>query len=493
LTTAIVGGLVVDGTGGAPTPADVLIRGDRIVRVAPPAALGTEGIATKIVATGKAVCPGFIDVHAHDDLAVFEHPGLEFKLSQGVTTEIVGNCGLGVAPLTDEMRADLVGSRGFLSAVLGPSSAAPWTTSAEYANAIREDPPALNVGILAPHSAIRRSVVGADERPASVAELDRMRHLVEDAMDAGALGMSTGLAYSPGRAADTAEVVALASVMAERGGVYATHIRDESDAVHVALDEALAIGDRAGCRVHISHLKAFGRANWGKVDRLLARIDDADASCDVYPYTAASTFLADAMNAGSALTPIQPEDITIASARGAEDVVGRSLDEIARVWSVTPDEAVRRILDVASGRVSVVYFGMSEDDVATVVRHERSVFGSDGLPTLEGAPHPRLFGTFPKVIREFVATRRDLSLAEMARKAAAVPARIFGIADRGHVAEGAFADIVILDPSRVRDNATYAEPKRIASGIDVVFVNGTVAWRNGAPTGGRAGRLIRLP
>jgi N-acyl-D-aspartate/D-glutamate deacylase len=317
-----------------------------------------------------------------------------------------------------------------------------------------------------------------------------MRALVSDAMQSGALGMSTGLAYSFGRAADLNELVSLAMVVAQAGGVYTSHVRNESDTVDEALDEALMIGQSAGCQVHVSHLKALGRANWGKVVGLLERIGAAGATCDVYPYTAASTFLRDAMRAGGTVTPIEPAAISIASAPGVPGVVGKTLDDIARGWKVSPAEAADLLLKRIPSGVSVVYFGMSADDISLVVRDARSVFGSDGLPTLEGAPHPRLFGTFPRGIRRHVMEKEDLSLPEAIRKSTSASAEIFGLRGRGRIEEGAFADVVVFDPACIRDEATFAEPKQYASGIDAVLVNGTLAWEDGAPTGAMRGRVL---
>lgn len=483
---------MVDGTGRAPFIGDVWIEGERITRIE-----ATNGSTPRapsdadIDATGKVVAPGFIDVHAHDDLAVLRTPLMPFKVSQGITTVIVGNCGIGVAPTSPALIRELHGGPGHRSAALGAVDDVPWRTFGGYLDQVDESRPALNVAALVGHNTIRAAVCGEEERPVSAAELRLMVDEVASAMDSGALGLSSGLIYAPGRAADVAELGAMAAAAGERGGLYVTHLRNEADGLADAIDEALTIGDRARCRVHISHLKAAGRGNWGSMPAVVERLGALpQVTVDVYPYTAASTFLREALGAAGRRTPVLPSEVIIASAAEYPRAEGQTLEQLAGAWKVTAEEAVNRLTDLSPGGVTVVYFVMSERDVETVLRFDKAMIGTDGVPN-GSRPHPRLYGTFPRLFGRYVRGQGQPTLVEAVRRCTSLAASTFGLARRGSLEVGKFADVVTFDLASVIDEATYTDPIAYSSGIDCVMVNGQVAWAAGRPTGARAGTAIR--
>jgi N-acyl-D-aspartate/D-glutamate deacylase len=488
----IRGGTVVDGSGGAPFVADVWIDEDRIVAIERAAARSGRGrAALEIDATGKVVAPGFIDVHAHDDLAVIRTPLMPFKVSQGITTVVVGNCGIGVAPTNDALVRELRGGPGHRSAALGSVEDIQWTSFGDYLDCVDQARPATNVAALVGHNTIRATVCGEEERPVSAIELERMIEQVSAAMDAGALGLSSGLIYAPGRAADLEELGAMAAAAGSQGGLYVTHLRSEADELTAAIVEALAIGERGDCRVHISHLKAAGRGNWGTMEAVVARLAGLpQVTVDVYPYTAASTFLREALGAAGRRTPVLPSEVLIASAPEYSESEGKTLEALAESWGITGPEAAEKLSSLCPAGVTVVYFVMSEPDVEAVLGFDRAMIGTDGIPN-GSRPHPRLYGTFPRVFGRYVRDRAVSTLTDTVRRATSLPAATFGLTDRGSIAVGKFADLVVFDPTTIADNATYTEPAQFASGIAQVIVNGQLAWQDGGSTGARAGVAIR--
>jgi N-acyl-D-aspartate/D-glutamate deacylase len=485
-TVLLHGGTLVDGTGAPARAADVLIEGDTIAAVLDPGAAAPQG-ARRVDAGGRLVCPGFIDVHTHDDLAIVREPGLPAKLRQGVTTVIVGNCGFAAAP-SGRAHAwrDGVGA-----AVMGPEPEdAGWTSVGGYLEAVAAAGPAVNVALLAGHNALRLAAAGTDETELDEPALARMVDAAAAAMDAGALGVSTGLIYPPGHAASEAELIELARVAAAAGGLYVTHLRDESDGLDDAVEEALSIGAAAGCPVHVSHLKAAGRANWGRLERTVRRLREAGATTDVYPYTAASTALMPALRAAGVGPPVA-SDYIISAAPGAEELEGLTLEEIARRWETEPLAAADRIDALTGGRASVVYFVMCEEDVERALAYERTVIGSDGLPVRDGRPHPRLYGSFPRVLTRYVRERGVLALEEAVRRMTGLAASVFGLSGRGLVRPGLAADLVVVDPERLDDRASYEQPAVHPDGIDLVMVNGAVALDARGGSTARAGRVLR--
>lgn len=470
----IRGGTVVDGTGGPPVAADVAICDDRIAAVGN---LGGLAADDEIEAADLVVAPGFIDVHTHDDRLLLVDPDVTPKASQGVTTVVVGNCGVSIAPygragappppLNLLLRDD---DRRF------PGVAA-------YLDCLDRAPAALNSAFLVGHTTLRAEVMGDDlTRPAHEDEIATMRELLAEGLEAGAIGLSSGLFYPPAQAAPASEVAALAELLAPVGGVLASHIRDEGDDVMAAIDEAAEIGRQAGARLQISHHKAVGRANYGRVRETLARIDEIrerqPIGLDAYPYTAGSTVLLPDLAAAA-------ERVLIAWSEALPDAVGRDLADVAAELGCDEREACDRLQPAGA-----VYFAMSEEDVRRVLAYPRTVIGSDGLPG-DVRPHPRLWGTFPRVLGHYVREVGLFALEEGVHRMTGLPASEFGLVDRGEVRPGAFADLVLFDPGTIEDRATYDDPMRPAAGIAAVFVNGRPVWRNGTPTGERPGRAIR--
>jgi N-acyl-D-amino-acid deacylase len=480
----IRGGTVFDGTSARGRSADVSVRGERIEQVGGVKLRG----AREIDASGLALAPGFIDVHTHDDFAAVLHPDMAFKVCGGVTTCVVGNCGFGAAPWR---QASLM-ARAF-----HPKAELPeWQGYEGYLGRLEAEPPSVNIGALVGHGTLRLAAMGNEPRPPTSDELGRMEADLREGLAAGALGLSTGLIYDPGRHAATEEIVALASQVAETGGLYATHMRNEADALVESVEEAIEIGERAGVPVQISHHKAAGRKNWGSVRESLACIEAARARglevhADQYPYTAGSTVLGAILGAGGrGAGAVQPEAVVLASTADHPDWEGRSLADLAVEWGVAAPEAGRRALAEEPGATVVVHM-MCEEDVRTVMRHPTTMIGSDGIPTLEGRPHPRLYGTFARVLGHYAREEGLFPLEEAIHRMTGLPARVFGLGERGVLRGGAFADLVVFDAGRIIDRGTFEDPNQYPDGIAHVFVNGTQVVRDGAHTGERPGRALR--
>ncbi len=477
---------VLDGTGAPPRTADVAIEDGRIVRVGE----ARDGGAREIDATGLTLAPGFVDTHAHDDGALLRYPGMEFKLAQGCTTVVAGNCGFSVAPATREAGRLVTGSA--ILAIGG--SPVTWTDLAGYLEAVDGRRPAVNAIMLAGHNTLRYAAMGNEQRPPAAEEQARMRGWVEEAMAQGACGLSTGLIYEPGRWCATEELIDLCRPVAAAKGVYATHMRNEGDQLLDAVEETLRIGREAGCAVHISHHKATGKANWGRVAASLARVDQATGSqavtLDMYPYIAGSTRL-EALYRIGRIDGEYAQALRLATVPGHPEWDGLRVTEVADLLDLPVDQAVKRILEGRGSETLVIQFTMDEVDVETNLRHPLVMVGSDGLPVLEGKPHPRLFGTFPRVLGRYVRERGVLTLEEAVRRMTSLPARVFGLAGRGVITEGAWADLVLFDPATVADTATWDDPKREPEGIALVVVNGAVALENGRHTGAGSGRALR--
>jgi N-acyl-D-amino-acid deacylase len=477
--------LIADGTGAPLAEGHVAVADGRIVSASTePAPAGPATV--ELDGGGRLVCsPGFIDVHTHDDAALLRHPGLEFKIAQGCTSVVIGNCGFSGFPATgiDDIESVAWGD---------------WADLDQFRQAVTARGFACNAMALIGHNTIRTIVIGRQEQaePAP-GELREMRGHVERAMDQGACGLSTGLIYTPGKWSGTEEIIELATAAGERGGLYASHMRNEGDRLLDSVAETLRVGREAGCGVHISHHKAGGRQNWGKVSESLAAVDAAnaeggDVTLDFYPYTASSGPMAEYVSADT-VTQEWAERNQVANCPPFPRYQGRMLAAIAVAEGVTVADLVRQILGAPGGRrTNVIGFGLSEADLVTNVRHPLMMVGSDGVPDLDGMPHPRLFGTFPRVIAEYVRRLRVLSLEEAVRRMTSLSADRFGLADRGRVIEGGWADLVVFDPDSVRDVATYDDPKREPDGVAWVVVNGRLAYDHGRHTGARAGRLLRF-
>jgi N-acyl-D-amino-acid deacylase len=466
--------LLIDGSGDIPRRGDLAVHGDRIVGLGE---LGALHGGVEHDASGYALAPGFIDVHTHDDRLLLTDPTVACKASQGVTTVVTGNCGLSLAPLTFAGRPpsplDLVAEDG---TQCYPSFAA-------YRAALAQSPPAVNVLALVGHTTLRIGALSRLDRPADRAEIARMQAALEASLAAGAIGLSTGLFYPPAQAAPTAEVIALAEVLRAHDALYTTHMRDEGDRVVTSLRETFEIGSASGAAVVISHHKCAGRANHGRSRETLALIDEARlhqrVGLDVYPYIAGSTMLDPDRSMGATR-------IVVTWSKGMPEAAGRDLAELAREHGVSQREMAERLRPAGA-----IYFMMSEADVQRILAHPAAMIGSDGLPH-DTHPHPRLWGTFPRVLGHYARELGLFPLEEAVRKMTALPAAQFGVVDRGALRVGAFADLVLFDPETVIDEATFEAPARPARGIARVWVNGRATWDEAAATGARPGRLLPL-
>ena len=468
------GGDVINGTGATRVRADVAVTGDRITAIGD---LGEMRAGRRVDATGRVVAPGFIDVHTHDDNLLFRDADMTPKTSQGVTTVVVGNCGISLAPLVLQGAApppplDL----------LGNGSDYRFERFGDYLDALDETPAAANAAFLIGHSTLRLGAMSDVERGASANEIDAMAKVVEEAMQSGATGFSTGLIYAPNKAAPTDEIVALAQVASDGGGIYVTHMRNEGVDIDKSLDETFEIGRRANLPIVVSHHKCAGKENHGRSAETLARFDSArggqKVGLDVYPYTAGSTvIMVDMVDAAARVI------ITWSDAR--PEFAGRDLADIAAELGCSARDAAARLIPGGA-----IYFLMDEADVQRILAYPHAMVGSDGLPH-DKHPHPRLWGTFPRVLGHYARDLGLFTLEDAVRRMTGLSAEQFGLKDRGVLRQGAFADITMFNPETVIDSSTFEQPTTPAAGIDVVMVNGEVIREQGRVTGARPGRALR--
>ena len=516
----IRGGTVIDGTGAPRSIADVLIHRGHIVRVGDASA---EPALRTIEAAGQVVAPGFIDIHAHSDEAMFLNDALESALHMGVTLVVNGNCGGSSAPVYGCAASDL--DRDLSRSNLVRS----WATFAEYADAVERARPAINVCSFVGHGTLRSSVMGPVARAPSGKELAAMRELLRQALLEGAVGLSSGLIYPPSAFADAAELASLCAEVRSLDRLYASHIRNEGAGLLEAVEENLEIGRRSGVRVQLSHHKAAGEGNWGLVERSTALIERAraqgqDVAADQYPYTASSTGLsvvipnwvheggpsamclrlADPVILGRIATEETEtgrawERIVIARARQRPDWAGRSVADLAGAAGKDPLSWVAEALILHEGAVDIIHHSMDEGDVRLVMAKPWVCIGSDSRanapygPLSFGKPHPRSYGTFPRVLGRYVREVGLFSLEEAVRKMTTLPASRLHLEGRGVVRAGAWADLVIFDPDLIGDVATYDDPHRYPTGTLQVIVNGAVVLDGGETVAGvRPGRFLRL-
>jgi len=472
--TILSGGLVVDGTGAAAYRGDIAIASGKIAAIGD---LSQADVAERVDCSGLVVAPGFIDAHTHDDAILFDFPDMPMKTSQGVTTVVAGNCGVSVGAV------DLPGDPPPPLDLLGDRRTYRFPRFGDWRKALADAPASVNSIGMVGHSSLRVQTMGDLGRPADAKEQAAMERIAEGAMADGALGLSTGLFYAPARMAPTREVTALARIAAKAGGIYATHLRDEGEFLEEAVDEALQIGREAGLPVVLSHHKAAGKPYHGKTARTLARIDAARAdqpvALDVYPYVASSTVL-----------NVERLDVStkvlITWSKALPEARGRDLGELAAEHGLD-----LRAMAAKLQPAGAIYFMMDEADVRRVLAWPEAMIGSDGLPH-DTHPHPRLWGTFPRVLGHYARDLKLFPLEEAVRKMTSLPARRFGLAGRGTLAKGKWADIATFDAALVIDRATFETPTRPAAGIARVYVNGECVWRDGAPTGRRPGRCLAL-
>jgi N-acyl-D-aspartate/D-glutamate deacylase len=463
---------VLDGSGAAPEPLDLAILGDRIFNISPGLQIDAS---SSVDAEGLVLAPGFIDTHTHDDISVIRTPAMLPKLSQGVTTVIVGNCGISAAPVR------LRGEPPDPMNLLGDADAFCYPTFAAYVAAVDEARPAVNVAALVGHTSLRHNHMDRLDRSATAAEIDSMRAQLREALDSGALGLSSGLAYLSANFASTEEVSTLAQPLPAAGAVYTTHMRSETDAILAAMDEAFEIGRLSHVPTIISHLKCAGIDNWGRSGEVLDALNHARASqpvgCDCYPYAAGSSTL-DLRQVDERVT------ITITWSTPHPEMAGQSLYQIAAAWEVTQLDAARRLQPAGA-----IYHSIFEEDMRSILRHPATMIGSDGLPN-DPRPHPRLWGTFPRVLGRYCREEKLFSLPAAIYKMTGMPAQRFGLAQRGRIHEGYYADLVLFDPERIIDTATFSDPIRPAVGIEYVWVNGSLAYTSQGSMENRSGRFL---
>jgi N-acyl-D-amino-acid deacylase len=424
---------------------------------------------------GCVLSPGFIDAHTHDDLAVIHSPDMLPKLSQGVTTVVVGNCGISAAPV------QLNGPLPDPMNLLGEADAFRYKTFADYVAAVNAARPSVNVAALVGHTALRNNHMDRLDRTATPAEINGMREQLREALAAGAIGLSTGLAYLSAFSASAEEVIELAEPLAEAGAIYTTHMRSETEPIIDAMNEAFRIAGRARVPLVISHLKCAGIANWGRAAEVLGTLESAAAhqhvGCDCYPYAA-----------GSSTLDLRQIDervrVSITWSTPHPEMAGRDMADIAATWGISQLEAAKRLQPAGA-----IYHSISEEDMQKILRHPATMIGSDGLPN-DPMPHPRLWGTFPRVLGYYSRDKKLFSLSEAVRKMTGLSAARFGLADRGFIKQGYKADLVLFHPESIRDVATFADPVRASDGIEKVWVNGVLSYTSAGSTGERAGRFL---
>ncbi len=500
------------------------MQGDRIERILrsgepEPAA------ARRIEADGRVIAPGFIDVHSHSDVAPLSEPQMESTLRQGVTTVVVGNCGSSAFPVTGASQMSA------LSWGAAPGLRMDWGSFDEYLERVDAARPAVNVAALLGHGTLRTAAMGMERRAPTTDEMATMRYLLAEGLEAGAVGLSSGLVYPPGLHATTEEVAKLASVVAPVGGLYVSHVRGEGDRVFEAVSECIEIGRWASIPSHVSHLKVETEPMWGRADDLLALIDGArsradDVSADQYPYTAWETELSSILPPWASLEEIPRltadragherlvrdvadglpgwqstvkgvgwDRLVIGAHAPEPELIGLSIAAIAAERGRTSEESAFDLL-IADPHTVVVGHAMIEEDVRTIAGRSDIMVGSDSHAVSPGGllgrfrVHPRYYGTFPRVLARYVREEALLTLEAAVRKMTSLAADRFGLAGRGRIAAGAFADLALFDPGRIADLATFDEPHRFPRGIEIVIVNGRVAW-DGERYGERAGRTLR--
>ena len=513
---------VIDGTGGPPLPgADVGVRGDRIEAVGD---LSSREADRHLDLGGLVLAPGFIDLHTHSDRSLLHSPRMENSVTQGVTLEVAGNCGLFMGlTLPDggfELERRISHDMGGLA----------WRSVPEFLETVERSGFSANMAFLAGHGTLRKRAMGLAGREPSPAEMDTMKRILRESMESGTVGLSTGLEYTPSRYARTEELIELSKVVAEFGGFYATHMRNEAEGLLDSIAETLRIAREAGVPAQVSHHKAEGKANWGKVKESLAMMDDAraagiDVLCDQYPYTAFMTGLSvrvlppwaqdgtleevaerlkrpefeervvDALRA-------EPRDwdlLQIAVVHGDRTMQGRTVAALAAERGLDPEVFVVRLLAAEHGLVGCIAFQMSEEDVKTVMRHPFTAIGSDSAAISphgkrsQDKIHPRAYGTFARVLGHYARDEGLFPLEEGVRRMTSLPAQRLRLSDRGTIHGGAFADLVAFDPARIIDTATYPEPHAFARGVQHVWVNGKAVIERGRHTGALPGRVLRRP
>lgn len=517
----IKNGTILDGTGRQEFLGDIGIKNGKILTLENSGIIDDSSALNIINAKGLKVTPGFIDIHSHTDTGLFINPNAESKIRQGVTTEAAGQDGSSVAPRKSHFPDEeyKVDDR-------------QWESFNDFFKLLEENKSAINFATFVGQGTIRGFVVGQNDRPATNEEIEQMKRLVIEALEQGVFGVSTGLEYTPGSFATTEEIIELCKVMKTKGGIYATHMRNEDDRVLEAIEEAIAIGKVAGVPVNISHLKVQGKSNWHKIEQVFALIQNANNSgtrvtMDRYPYTAFSTGLSNLFPLWSReggtekfLQRLEDENLFITlkayvlsrvESLSSWDAVliagvdkkenkqyeGKTILQIVSETDEDPFEFTRRLLIDERGRVSMCGFGMSEENTKSILAHPYCMVASDGSARAtygklsEGNPHPRSYGTFPRFLGRYVRDEKIVSLPEAIRKITSLPAETLGISDRGRIVAGMYADIVCFDFDNIIDKADYVKPHQYPEGIEYVLVNGEVVIDKGEHTGKLAGKVLK--
>jgi len=526
----IKNGRLIDGTGNPYYKADIGITNGRIGCIGRD--IDPKGAQRVIDAHDLIVAPGFFDAHSHDDLYLLVNPTCDEKVLQGATTTIIGNCGFSAAPISEEFRADMRDALAIIGAQHIPKEDLGNHSFDDFLRGLESKKPGINVIPLVGHSTVRTAVVGSANRAPTDSELKRMKEFVVGAMKEGAFGISTGLIYAPGNYAKTGEIIELAKAASKFNGIYATHLRSESDSVIPAIAEAIVIGEEANLPIHISHHKVAGKDNWGKSVETLkmmaeARARGLEVTCDQYPYRAGSTFLAallppnilaggpevfskklkDPRIRDAVVEEIKKDkggrwenlikrsgfdNIVIALSLNHHDYIGKSIAGIAKIENKNPyDVILDLVVEEKRGTIAIL-FSMDEEDIQRIMKNPLTMIGTDGIPGFgTGKVHPRLTGTFPRILGRYVREEGILGLEEAIRKMTSFPARTFGVKQKGLLMEGFDADIVIFNPSTIIDKSTYEDPQKKPQGINYVLVNGEIAVENGHVTGATSGKILR--
>jgi N-acyl-D-amino-acid deacylase len=521
------GGTLVDGTGAPLRQADVGVRGERVVAVGD---LGQREAHRRVNASSLLVAPGFIDIHAHSELTLLVDPRAASKVRQGITSEVSGQCGLSVAPLVGQARDEFAVWAARWELEPG------WTSLEDYFRILEGQGLALNFGTLTGHGNLRNAAMGSAARPPTGAELGAMEKMLAQSLEQGSLGLSSGLFYTPSSYAGPLELAVLGQVVVERGGLYATHIRNEGRRLRNSIEEALDVARASGVPVQISHLKLASRDLWGQADQVLdqleaARAEGLDLGWDQYPYTAAATtmdsmvppqfhdggkeallrrlgnpkdraeiaqaIMTDTESDWENLTGSGWDNLLLSHHSTQPDLAGRTIADIAAARELDPMETVLDLILETEAQAMIVDFCMDERDVATILRHPMTSIVTDAEavaaegPLSAGAPHPRGYGTYPRVLARYVREQALLTWEEAIHKMTGLPAARLGLRDRGNVREGAYADLVVFDPDTIADRATYAEPHQYPQGIHHVLVNGRFVVQDGVQTAELPGMTLR--
>jgi len=521
---------IVDGTGNPYYLAHIALSQGRIVKIG--RHIDSGGTRKVIDAEGMVACPGFFDTHSHDDAYLIAKPNCDDKVLQGVTTEVIGNCGYSLAPMSEEHHADLRNIARIIGGDHLPEDVWRMRSFADYLAELERVKPGINVVPLVGHAAIRIAVMGMEKRDPTETELGEMRRLTTRAMEEGAFGLSTGLIYVPANYARTEEIIELAKIAGQYNGIYTTHMRSEGNDVMQAMDEALSIGQAGEVPVVISHHKVMGRNNWGRSVETLQKLEEARARgqevvCDQYPYTAGSTYLAallppsiqaggykayseklkDPDLRGGVVNQIENDDgaqwenmikaagfegVVISIAQNHREYIGKSIAEIAKLEGKNPYDVIFDLLIEEGEGVGVILHFMDEQDVQRILKSPLAMVGSDGFPDFgESKVHPRQTGTFPRILSRYVREKGLIRLEEAIRKMTSLPAQTFRLKKKGLLKEGLDADIVIFDPDTVLDKATFDDPRQKPEGIVWVLINGEVAVEEGRITGEATGKVLR--